>query len=151
MHIDNSFLGLVFSATLFILIAYKIYSFVKAYCIPFLLQQVREVQKQQMELLQTETLLASTLKRVDNQLFQQKKMAVLLEKKVQLWHRAMSDKKADEEKEYKLHLLRVIEKRKIQEKQLFETKMVLEVVPSSVKIASDELLATHRGKNGIVL
>jgi hypothetical protein len=71
MHIDNNPfnnpLSLLLRLTLFFLLIYKIYDLIKIYLIPFLEQESKVLQKQQLELLEKETLLTSTIKRVENQ------------------------------------------------------------------------------------
>lgn len=151
MHIDSNPLSFILRCTLFALLMYKIYELIKAYVIPFLAQQKKILQKQQMELTEKETLLASTIKRVENQTTQQKKMTALLEKKMQLWHHLTVERYLEEERKQRSLAIRLNTKRKLQQKQLTETKILSEVIPEATRQAQEECAILYEGQKGAVL
>ena len=140
--------GILFQFTLFALLSYKLYCLFKEYMIPFLYGQIELVRKEQVELLDKEKLLRSTLRRVEGQISYRKKVFVSLEKKVQIWHKVISDNKLGREVECELNLKQILEKRKKQIKNFSESKMILNSVPQIINLAKNELLDLYQGDDG---
>jgi hypothetical protein len=148
MHIDNNPLSILLRLTLFFLLIYKIYELIKIYLVPFLEQKNTILQKQQLELLEKETLLTSTIKRVDNQMTQQRKMTLLLEKKIQIWHHITVEKHLEEERKQRSLALRLQAKRQLQERILTEINVLNEVIPLATAQAEKELTLFYAEEKG---
>ena len=113
MGISSDFWTLLFRSTLFLLFAYKCYELIVTHLYPYLVQQKKILKRQEEELLEKEKLISSTLKRVENQINHQRKMFILLEKKIQVWHRFMLNNQILEEKRQQLLMTKIKEKPRI--------------------------------------
>ncbi len=148
MHIDMNPLSIVFHLTLFAIFSFKLWGLIKEHLFPYLSKEKREQKKQQVEILERDKLLTSTVKRIDNQVKHQKKMFVLLEKKVQRWHQFKCDSNADVEKEDKKLIAKNKKKRMMQERFLQESKLAASVMPLAFQNARDELKCAYQGSSG---
>ncbi len=151
MFIDNKILDFAFEGTLFILFAYKLYGLIISYVIPYLSAQMIQIQKKQTEFLEKDKLLMSTIKRIDNQTSHQKKMFVVMEKKVRQWNNALYDKRLKKERDRKAIFLRVLEKRRFQEKRLAISKTATKAIPRAIKETQAEIEKLHYTQHGAEL
>ena len=140
MHISANLGSILFGFSLFFLLIYKLAELVKSHMLPFLRKQIRLVKKEQVELWDREKLVTSTLNKIDNQRNQQKKMFVLLEKKMRLWHKEMLDDIRLRENEFRDIADDVAKKRKKQDHNFSTTKTMLKVLPTLLQETKDELL-----------
>lgn len=132
MEISSDFLTLLFKCTLFFLFSYKCYELVMRYLFPYLVQQKGELKKNEEELLEKEKLVSSTLRRVENQINHQRKIFILVEKKIQNWHRFMLNNHILEEKKQQLIITKIKEKRMLQQQQLSQKKLYKVLFPRIV-------------------
>jgi len=148
MYTDANFCDIVFRLTIFSLLVYKLWQLSNKYLIPFLKEQMQLEKNKQMELLEKEKLLISTRHRIENQIYSQKKMFVLLEKNVQIWHRALQDERAKQLKENKDIVNQIHEKRLQQRKNLTLKHEVQESVDRIFQHAEIKLDEMYEGLVG---
>jgi len=151
MHAVNDILSIVFQFTLFGLLVYKITGLVRQYLIPFLAQQIQVLKNRQLELVEKEKLVKSTLKRVQRQINHQKRMFILLEKKVSVWHQSMQKQVAQSDRECKIIEAALVQRRCLQGKNLKISKIGLEVLPQVVAKSAADLSEKYQGSAGRVL
>lgn len=150
MHIETDFWGIVFRFTLFSLLIYQVYALIKAHLVPFLYEQLRSLRKRETELLEKEKLVMSTMNRVERTISHQKKMFVLLERKVKTWYDFEQERKEVLDKEHEKIREQITEKRKIQATFLTLAKEMQQAIPEAVDLARKELAqkyAHDKGKN----
>lgn len=151
MHVSGDFLGILFAGTVFLLLAYKLYELVKEYCVPYLSQEVQNFRKKQTELLEKNELIRSTLQRVETRLGHQKKMFVVLERKVKMWNAYQLDKQKQIFDDHVRIQDELLEKRKQQLFNFSRAKKSFEALPQAVSSAHDELRAVYAGPKGVAL
>ncbi|MBX9831193.1 hypothetical protein K2X40_04520 [Candidatus Babeliales bacterium] len=123
---------------------------IKAYVVPFLYEQLRSLRKRETELLEKEKLIMSTMNRVERTISHQKKMFVLLERKVKTWYDSEQERKEVLDKEHEKIREQITEKRKIQATFLTLAKEMQQAIPEAVDLARKELVqkyAHDKGKN----
>jgi hypothetical protein len=148
MLADFSLLEVSFKLLLFgILVGNLIYLY-KKYAVPFLYQEIIEEKNARTMLLEKERLLASTYHRIENQVQQQKKMFVLLEKNVQAWHQAMNEEIEKNNKEAAAEQQALIQKRIIQKKYLANALLGKAVIPQSIALARHDLIEGLQAERG---
>ena len=148
MHIEFTFLSIIFHLVLSSLLMYKLWSLIKQHLIPFLHQKILSFKRRRIELIEKQKLLASTQNRIDNQIKHQKKMFILLEKKIQQWHTTMKELQRKKEKENKSLLDAIKVKRSLQEKSFTNTKMMAEILPKAFASAKKKLQAKYSDQEG---
>lgn len=148
MQADFSLLEVMFKLLLFgILVGNLIYLY-KKYVVPLLYQEIIEEKNARTELLEKERLLVSTYHRIENQVLQQKKMFVLLEKNVQIWLQAMNDEVDKNNKEAAAEQRALIQKRIIQKKYLANALLGKAVIPESIALARHDLIEGFQAELG---
>ena len=147
MHVSTNAIGLLFGFSLFSLLVYKLAELVKAYLIPLLYKQMHEMKKERAELLDREKLVTSTLSKIDNQRNQQKKMFILLEKKIQMWHNEVQLEAEKREDDFRVIAHNVEEKRGIQEHNFAVAKTTLNVLPAILQKVRRDLLIEYKNEN----
>ncbi|KKQ48454.1 MAG: hypothetical protein US69_C0022G0008 [candidate division TM6 bacterium GW2011_GWF2_38_10] len=139
---------IIFRFVLFGLLAYKVKQMICSYGIPYLQQEVESERKQHMELLEKEKLLTSTQHRLENQMSQQSRTLVGLEKKIQQWHNVL----VADHQERIAHAVRVQElvnvKRKQQSLCLQRAKDAQVVIPEVFANVEHELALRYNGDAG---
>lgn len=148
MHIEFTVASIAFHFVLTSLLVYFLWSLIKQHLIPFLYQKIIAFRKRRIELIEKQKLLASTLNRIDNQIKHQKKMFILLEKKIQLWHTTMKEIKRKKEKENKALLDGIKVKRALQEKSFTNTKLMREILPKAFASAEKKLHTKYSEQEG---
>src|SRR3990167_4603323 len=128
MHVGISFWEILFALFIFTLLISKLFSLTKNHIIPYLEKQLRAIKKEQTELLDKEKLVTSTLNKVDNQRKQQEKMFVLLEKKVQIWHKEWSQEIQQKQRNVREDAEKITKKRIVQEKNFIAAKIMQEAL-----------------------
>ena len=151
MHIDSDIFGILFGITVFGLLVYKLYRLVITNLVPYLSEQTRLIKKKQIELLEKEKLITTTLNKIYNQTKQQQKMFILLEKKIKLWHKVMRNKKLKYEEDYNKIAEHTRRKRERQRKNFIASKIAFESVPHMMNLARKELINNYSGDEGAQL
>jgi len=148
MVTEFSWWDLVFRLTIFSLLAYKLYALARQYLIPFLYQQIALEHNQQTEILEKEKLLISTRHRIENQIYNQKKIFTLLERNVQVWHKNLQDDLEREEKDNQMIANKVREKRLIQLNNIALKVAIEQTIPRAVSNAGQQLFVRCHGTQG---
>jgi hypothetical protein len=143
-----SLIDIIFKLFLFSLLIYKLSEIVKGTLFPFLYNQVKKIKSAQIELMGKEKLLTSSQKRIGSQIDEQKKMFVVLEKKIQLWHVTFVEDQNEKNQSSKEIIKKITAKRKRQEANFSCTGMLKVFVPKSLSFARKELAEKHAGKYG---
>ena len=152
MHIETDFWAIVFRITLFSLLIYQVCVLIKAYLLPFLQEHVKVLQKRETELFEKEKLVLSTMNRVERTISHQKKMFILLERKVKLWHESELIKQQALDLEYDKIREQLLEKRKKQTTYLTLAKEMQQAIPEALELARVELTkkyAHDKGRHGL--
>jgi|SRR5579862_5170628 len=144
-------LDIVFRLVIFFLLCYKVRQLAQQYIMPLLFQHIAREKNQQLELLEKEKLLISTENRIENQISAQKKMFILLEKNMQLTHAFLQAKNEQTEKETRLALQKLQEKRAFQRKQYALIKTSQDVIPEAIMLAQHELAKRYSGQEGLAI
>lgn len=145
------FIDIVFSLTIFSLLAYKVYALTKQYLIPFLREQIKEERKSQTNLIEKENLVISNQHKIETQTRQQHKLLSTLDKNMQTWHQFLLDQKNTKEDEYQKNKFLIDEKRKIQQANYELTHICKETLASALTLAEKELVKKFSEKNGTLL
>ncbi len=151
MHSEIGLVDVIFRICIFSLLGYKLYSLIKAYFIPFLVEQIALEKKQQSELLSKEKLLISTQHRLKNQIFTQKQMFILLERNVQIWHKATMDANHQQEQENQEVIQSLKEKRELQAEKMILYTTINESIPVAVEQARQQLTTLYQAEEGKAL
>lgn len=151
MHFECSFLEISFELFLFSLFAYKLYELGKAYLIPFLYQSMTEEKNIQTEILEKEKLLISTHHRLENQITQQKRTFLILEKKVQAWHATMQAEIEQAKRNETTRIEHIKLKRIAQRNHLTHALLVQQTLPQALAETNHQLMASYEGQNGAEL
>ncbi len=149
MHIDLNITSILFRGTLFCLFAYKIYQlFIKEKLRVYLDRELQATRNEQVELVEKDTLLLSTRKRLEGQLSVQKQLFVALEKKYAQFVEAERELYAEREKETVLRITSIIAKREQQQQHLSQLVALRAVVPEVVNNARRDLIVHYDDKRG---
>jgi len=144
MHTDAGVIELLFRLCIFSLLLYKLYDLIKVYLLPMMAAAVAQEKKEQTELWGREKLLASTQKRLAGQMYNQKQMLTLLERNVQVWHAALLEQKRQQELKNEEIILKVAEKRVLQNHYVALSKCIERSVPEAVTRATEKLENRYR-------
>lgn len=143
-------IDVIFSLTIFSLLAYTICSLLKQYLIPFLRDQVKQEREAQTNLIEKENLIISNQHKIETQIRQQHRLFLTLEKNMQNWHQFLLEQKNANEDEYKKINSSVNEKRKTQQKNYTTVHICQEALPNAVELAEQELKTKYATKNGLL-
>lgn len=148
MHVDSGILNISFCFSIFFLLAYKIRVLVRAYLIPYLIQQKQALRRRYAEVIEKKKLVTSTAVRVDSQIKNQQMAFVLLEKKIQAWHAQLCREHAQREKDNIKLLALLKDKRDRQNECLTATKLAQDAITGALQQAYQELAVTYAGDAG---
>jgi hypothetical protein len=147
VHISLEFWKIIFHFSLFFLLFYKLCRFVIDFFLPYLHQQKHALKKKQVELLDKEKLVSSSLSKVKDQIQDQQKNYVLLKNKVKNCHENISAKNKLKKKEYKVTTDKIQERRELQKKNLSLSKALEKAIPKIISSATKELSSLYAGNN----
>jgi hypothetical protein len=148
MHSEVSLIEIIFRLSIFSLLAYKLYSLIKSYIVPMLIDEVAAKKKEQDELLGKEKLLVSTQQRVKGQIYNQKQMFILLERNVQVWQQALINEKNAQEKTNDYIIQKITRKREIQNNNIDVSMMIQAVIPQAISTATHNLELRSQSAEG---
>lgn len=148
MHIESGILHIAFGFSLFGLLVYKMRTLIRAYVIPYLLQQRQALRRRYGEIIEKKQLIITTMSRLEHAINEQKNEFVLLEKKVHLWHSEHSKKIQDQLDEREMLQGRLKEKRLLQEELLTEQKLAQESGEHAFTMATQQLREHYEGAQG---
>lgn len=151
MHVSGNFLGILFGFTVFLLLFYKLSELIKEYLVPYLSQEVQNFKKRQTELLDKNELIRSTLQRIEVRLVHQKKMFVVVEKKIKMWNTYQLEKQKKIFDDQRIIQQKLIEKRRQQAANFARGKKMVEALPLATKSAREELKEFYAGSQGVYL
>lgn len=142
---------IVFRLSIFCLLSYKLYSLSKSYLYPFLLNQISNERNQQTELVEKEKLLISTRHRIENQIYNQKKMLMLLERNVQVWHKAKQEELMAQEKECRNIGATIYARRVLQGKNIMVQEQIKQGTLQAIAQAECQLASMYALAPGEIL
>jgi hypothetical protein len=148
MHGEIHFLDLIFRWTLFSLLVYKVASLIKTYLYPLLADHIIREKNQQTEFLEKDKLLISTRHRIENQIFNQKKMLTFLEKNVQVWHATITEQAGQEERLNRENVEKIREKRIVQAKNIALDQQINLAIPPALQAAREHLINHYNQEVG---
>lgn len=144
MHIDLNITSILFRGTLFFLFAYKMYHlFIKEKLRVYLDSALRTARNEQVELVEKDTLLLSTRKRLEGQLSSQKQLFISLEKKYAQFITAEREFLAQKERVAALRGISIMCKRQIQQQHLSQLIALRAGVPEIIKEAQLDIIAHY--------
>lgn len=148
MHSEFVWLDVVFRVCLFSVLAYKLYSLVRQYVVPMLVEYIHDQRKKQAEFVDKDKLLFSTRKRLENQLAGQKQSFLLLEKNMQRWIAHQKEACQSLEGENKNLIERLNQRRASQKKNMKFALMVQENLADAYSQAHVILVDKYAGEHG---
>ena len=144
-------LEILFTFTLFGLLAFVIYKLIKQYVLPSLYSEIEKIKKHDRELKEKSNLLVASKNRIQGQIKQQSDDFFLLEKKTKQWHQSIVDENKEIEEQDKSLLKKILEKRKKQDENLSLFKMQQIVIPESIKLACEKINSLYGGGKSLGL
>lgn len=148
MLTDFFFLEIGFKLLLFFILVGNLIYLYKKYAVPQIYKEILREQNERTSLLEKERLLASTYHRIENQVQQQKKLFVLLEKNVRTWYQAMNEDIHKKTKNALIQQQALVEKRVMQRKNLAQAVLGKAAVPSAVALARQDLIKKFQTDSG---
>ena len=146
MHIDFNFTSILFRGVLFCCFVYKIHQvFVKKKLREYLDNQLQSLRNEQVELIEKETLLLSTRKRLEGQLQAQRQLFIGIEKKYAHFVVAEKARATAENIAFMARGNAIQQKQEVQQKNWHDIAALREVVPGVIKNAREELMLHYDG------
>lgn len=146
MHVNLSFIDVLFHFCLFGLLIHSMLGPIKQYLIPFLHKLVLHDKNNQLEIIERDKLLTSTRLRLQNQIKQQKKSFIDLEENVQLWYKATQEQVQREEQSERLRQQAIQARRLIQRKTIYTNDLINSALPKAIAHAEKEIIAIFKKK-----
>ncbi|MBM3886430.1 hypothetical protein FJ364_00745 [Candidatus Dependentiae bacterium] len=144
MHIDLNIVSILFRGAIFFLFAYKVYqNFIKDKLRAYLHTELQNERNEQIELVEKDTLLLSTRKRLEGQLNQQKQVFTTLEKKYAHFVFLEQQAAAEQEKMIQIRIHTIKQKRELQQKNLATLVALRLAVPEAIEAAKHELMQEY--------
>ena len=146
MHIDFNMTSILFRGALFCCFVFKIYQvFVKKKLREYLDNQLQALRNEQVELVEKETLLHSTRKRLEGQLQTQRQLFLGIEKKYAQFVAAECERAAIEQAAFVARGKAIQQKQVLQQKNWHDLVLLRDVIPVVVKDARAELEVHYAG------
>jgi hypothetical protein len=146
MHIVNDFWIITLHISLFLLLTRKIYGLSVNYLIPYLKQQLHFLKKEQVELLEKEKLVLTTLYKTKTQINDQEREFQVIEKKMQTCHENMLKNIENKQKEKNIIREKIKKRRKLQQENFVSEKIAVKTIPEILSLAEHDLCDFYSNK-----
>lgn len=141
MHINFDLTSILFRGVLFCCFVYKVHQvFIKKKLREYLDGELQSLRNEQVELVEKETLLLSTRKRLEGQLQAQRQLFVGIEKKYVQFIAVERERAALENAAFAARGIAIKKKQEMQQKNWHDIAMLREVIPGAVENARAELI-----------
>ena len=146
---DSSYiLEITYELTIFFLFVICFMYCFKLFLLPFIRQRFRELKQHWNTLRNKRNLLTKTIASLDEKTKQQRKNLNTLEKKVHIWHAAITQEVQLQKKELKVYIEKLSEKKKEQNALFHKEKLKQEVIPCAVNKAHKKFEEYYKGTEG---
>jgi|GEM_PF-2032673 hypothetical protein len=132
MHSEFILWHILFRFTLFFLLAYKLYELLTRYVLPYFYKELKKEKDTHTEILEKEKLLSSTHRKLEDQISQQKRTFIILEKNVKNWHNFLFQQAASYENALQQQAQQIIQKRATQQIFYTESKIAHKIIPNVI-------------------
>lgn len=143
-------IDILFKFTVFSLLLIKILQLLKNYVAPYLFDEIKREKAIRIELIEKENFVKSTKNKIENQIRNQNKLFIDLEKNVQKWNSFLKNEDEETGKKIAEIKVKIEQKRNIQRKNYFLTTAYSKAIPQAVDLAQKELeiLYTNNDSEG---
>lgn len=141
-------LFILFTLTIFFLLAVQLVQLTKQYLLPILRKNIALLNQFWEDLNNKINLLSKTKKRVEKSIEEQKETLENLEEKMKIWHENRTSKQKSEEKSHAELLHNLQQKKQHQYKHLQMIKSEKALLPEALKNAKKELVKIFSGNDG---
>lgn len=150
MFLLDKWLDIAFRLTLFVLFSYQAYTLLSNYVLPYLRQRLKIFYDEQAALLNQEGLFRSTLKKIENDTYLQKRKLAILEKRVEEWYDALKADYLQQEHENKNIAIRLQEKRRRQQEITTRIAIAEQAIPEAITLVKQELLVRQKNEKSYI-
>ncbi|KKQ32620.1 MAG: hypothetical protein US49_C0006G0071 [candidate division TM6 bacterium GW2011_GWF2_37_49] len=150
MLFEITFIEVLFKLTIFSLLLIKILQLFKSYGVPYLFDEIKREKAVRTELIEKENLVKSTQNKIENQIRNQNKLFLDLEKNVQKWHAYLRQEEDVITKKLADAKIKIERKRNIQRNNYVITTIYSVAMPKAIKLAQKELESNYLNQDGIL-
>ncbi|MCK4265383.1 hypothetical protein KAW80_03425 [Candidatus Babeliales bacterium] len=134
----NQILNICYELTIFILFGILLYKIIKVAALPLIYGIIKQAKERSRSLRNKQNLTHLTIHHIDEKIQKQKDSFDKIEKKIQIWHRALLTHKNNVKEINKKLIEKIRIKQEAQNQQLYIEKIQEEVVPKAVELARKE-------------